>query len=334
MKHLLLLFTTMAWAAEPGIDLSDGSRLSGPVRLPPGAELRFHDGRALRVLDPALVREIRLVPGNEQMVRAFAMPEPGKAIRVETGDPYPLRELTAEVSFTNGDEHQGHLYATKILVEGEEEDHGVFIPAKQQGKPGMRLDELVYPRRIVFSSAPPERAAGPTRLRLVNGTADEIGLASADSLAPLTATAVDGVWTIDPLLGSQAYVAVRRGVAVAVGWPGTDAALQAQIAAGVPEIRDYYEDKRLLAVRRLDDSSRVDSLMLLVRTGAGTDGPHKPWHVEVWRWRLDPDDANRLLLSARVCLARGREGVPIVAIDATLWPQRVDGSELIVGDAK
>ena len=334
MRHFLPLFATLACAAEPGIDLSDGSRVSGPVRLPPGAELRFHDGSALRVLDPALVREIRLVPSNEQMLRAFAMPEPGKALRVETGDPYPLRELAAEVSFTNGDERHGHLYATKILVAGDEEDQGVFIPAKQQGKPGTRLDELVYPRRIVFSAAPPDHAAGPTRLRLATGTADELGLASVDSLAPLTATVEEGSWTIDPLLGSQAYVAVRRGDAIAVGWSGEDPAAHAQIAAGVPEIRDYYEDKRLIAVRRIDDSTRVDSLMLLVRTGEGTDGPHKPWHVEVWRWRLDPDDAGRLLLSARVCLARGRDGLPTVTADSTLWPQKIAGNELIVGDEK
>lgn len=338
MKHLaLVLWSCVLCAADPGVDFSDGTHVEGAVRLAPGAELRFHDGRALRVLDPATVSDIRLRPSSESLVRAFAMPEPGKAIRIETGAPYPLRELAVTVTFTDGSHRPGHLYLTKVLVAGDDEDQAVLIPAKQQGKPGQRLDQLVYPQRIVFAASTTP-ADGPTRLRLPI-TASEVGVASEADLAPLTATRHGDTWAIDPLLGSRAYIAARTAAGVRVGWPTDTSAehaqVEAQVTGAIPAIRDYFEDKRLLAVHRRDEPDQVDSLMLLVRTGAGTDGAHRPWHVEIWRWRLDPDDPKHLLLAARVCLLRGRDaedGVPAVQVDPGWWSSRMVGDELRVGE--
>ncbi len=342
MKMLLLfLWSVLAVAADTGVVYSDGSRVDGEVRVAPGGQLRFHDGTTLRDLDPQAVRELRLVPTAEQLLRAFSMPEAGKTLRVETGEPYPQREFTAVIGLRDGSELHGHLYATALLVAGPDEDIKVVLPAKQQGKPGQRLDQLIYPSRVVFTAAAPLHDAGPRRVRLASGTADDLGLVTRDSLAPLIAT-IDpaGGWTCEPLLGSALYAAVTRGPAIAVGWEGDEPALHQQIVKVLPDIRDYYEDKRLIAVRPVGGavtggSPQIDSLMLLIRRGGGTNGPQNPWHVEVWRWTCDAADPSRCLLSSRGVLARGLFHVdaelPQVTADLAWWPQQTELDTLVIG---
>ncbi len=105
----LAITSSVSVAAEPGVTFSDGSTIRGDVRLVPGGELRFHDGTNFRTLAPAQVREIRVQPTSERLVRAFAMPEPGKAIRVESGEPYPWRELAVIIGLASGESLQGDL---------------------------------------------------------------------------------------------------------------------------------------------------------------------------------------------------------------------------------
>lgn len=342
MKILILILLSGALiAAEPGVVYSDGTRVDGEVRVAPGGQLRFHDGTTLRDLDPQSVRELRLVPTAEQQLRAFAMPEPGKTLRVETGEPYPQREFVAVIGLRDGSELRGHLYAVALLIAGPDEDVKVVLPAKQQGKPGERLDQLIYPSRVLFTGALPVQQSGPRNILLANkSTVDDLGVVTRDSLAPLLVTPLPlgtalptGSWSCEPLLGSALYVALTRGATITVGWEGDEPALHQQIAKAVPDIRDYYEEKRLIAVRPVPPtaaagSPQVDSLMLLIRRGPGTDGPRNPWHVEVWRWTVDAADSSRCLLSARGVLARGlfRTDVdlPTVTADAAWWPQQVD----------
>lgn len=341
----ILLLSLLSWAlvaAEPGVVYSDGTHLDGEVRVAPGGQLRFHDGTTLRDLDPQSVRELRLVPTAEQLLRAFAMPEPGKALKVETGEPYPQREFSAVIGLRDGSELHGHLYAVALLVAGPDEDVKVVLPAKQQGKPGQRLDQLVYPSRVVFTTAAPLHETGPRTIQLTNKlTANELGVVTRDSLAPLIVTALPtGGWSCEPLLGSALYVALTRGKSITVGWEGDEPALHQQIANAVPDIRDYYEDRRLIAVRPVPaaataGSPQIDSLMLLIRRGGGTDGPRNPWHVEVWRWTVDAADPSRCLLSARGVLARGlfREDaeLPQVTVDVSWWPQTIEQDTLVIG---
>lgn len=338
---LVIVLTPLIWSADVvGVRYSDGTSVAGAVRLSPGAQLRFHDGTTLRDLDPHLIREIRLVPTAEQVLKNFALPEPGKALRVETGEPYPQREFTALLELRDGSELRGHLYATALLIAGDEEDIAVVLPAKQQGKPGQRLDQLVYPQRVLFTTEVSTKNSGPRLVQLATGTADEIGLVTHDSLAPLVVTpSVFGVWGCEPLHSSAVYVAVVRGPHIAVGWSGDDPALRARISQAVPDIRDYYEEKRVIAVREnpvlAPRPPQVDSLMLLIRRGPGTDGPRNPWHVEVWRWTCDSQDPTRFLLSARAVLARGlfhkEAELPQVTAEPAWWQQRLEVDRLLVG---
>ena len=332
------LFLGTVWGVEPGVTFSDGSVILGEVRMVPGAELRFHDGTNFRTLEPKQIQEIRLQPTSERLVRAFAMPEPGKAIRVESGDPYPLRELAVIIGLSTGESLRGHLYATAVLVALEDEDRKVFLPAKQQGNPGTTLASLLYPQRVVFAHDAHDEigARDPTRVRIVGPSAiAAVGMVTRDTLAPLDVVREGDLWRSEPLLGSSPYVAIQTVDAVRVGWDGDEPDLHQRLTKGLAEIRDYYDEKQLIAVRAIPGTSQVDSLMRLVRRGPGTDGPRKPWHVEVWRWVVDDGDPSQLLFSARGTLLRGLYGadaeLPQVLVDGHLWPQHHDGNILNIG---
>lgn len=339
MAVWLSLLTFSAYAVEPGVTFSDGSAIQGEVRMVPGAELRFHDGSNFRTLEVQQIREIRLQPTSERLVRAFAMPEPGKAIRVESGDPYPLRELAVIIGLTNGESLRGHLYATAVLVALEDEDKKVFLPAKQQGNPGTTLASLVYPQRVVFAhdaAYEKEGTRDPARIQIhTERTIMAVGLVTRDTLAPLDTVREGSLWRSEALLGSPPYVAIQSSNDVIVGWEGDDAALHQHLAKGLEDIRDYYDEKQLIAVRAIPGTSQVDSLMCLVRRGPGTDGPRKPWHVEVWRWVIDDGDPSHLLFCARGTLLRGLYGtdaeLPQVHVETKLWPQHLVESTLHIG---
>lgn len=328
MRGLLCLALTATVAAterrEGTVAFSDGTVVQGDIALASGAKLQLHDGNAVRILDPTLVTEIRFAPEQETMERAFSMPEPGKPIRVETGEAYPLRHLRVQVLLRSGERLAGHLYATGLTIDvpgadgAEPERRKVLLPAKQRGKPGQRLDQLVYVSQVAFAVGEGDIA----RRLTVRGGAGELGAAAIDGLVPLEVTGTDGVYTVGAPLGSAVIWAALHDSVAVVGWPSDDVELTRRITAQVPNLDDFFDRKEVLATRQIGDD--VFSLMRLTRLDRTTDGPHKPWHVEVWRWRLDGE---RSLIAGRVCLLRGRSGKPPEVRTTPAWceVQPVDG---------
>lgn len=325
MKTLVLLLLAVTLAAverrDGTVSFSDGTQWQGAIALAPGAKLQLHDGNAVRVLDAAQVLEIGFAPEVETMERAFSMPEPGKPIRVETGDPYPVRHLRVDVLLAGGERVPGHLYATALSIDvpgadaAEPERRKLPLPAKQRGKPGQRLDQLTYVTRVAFAATDTSTARGAS-VRVAAG-ADELGAALLDGLVPLEARARDGLFVFAAPAGAEMLWAARRAGTVAVGWPAGDDALLARIRAQLPNLDDFFEGKQALSARMAGDDAL--SLMLLTREARTTDGPNKPWHVEVWRWRLDGD---RALLAGRVSLLRGRSGDPPEVRPIAAWAQQ------------
>lgn len=313
-RAFLMLLTVVALSAvetRPGtVAFSDGSVLAGGIAMSPGARLSLHDGHAMRELDPAAVAELRFSPEREEMMRSFSMPEAGRTVRVETGEPYAIRYLTTTVVLTSGEVVQGHLNATAITIDvpaadGADPDRRRLpLPAKQRGKPGEGLEKLVYPCRIAFTLAEGAVSTGLT-VKLAGG-ADELGAATRIGLVPLKVRAGPG-WSfaVDPTLGSPVFWAARRGAQVGASWPGDDPALRERISALLPKLNEYFDGRTALAAWQEKSSQDVFSLMLLERKAKTTNGDRRQWHVEVWRWRLDGD---RAILGGRVALLRGELG--------------------------
>ena len=239
-RVVLLMLCALLTAAEGTVTFSDGTTWQGSIALAGGAKLQLHDGHAVRVLDPAQVAELVFAPRQESMERAFSMPEPGKPTRVETGEAYPLRQLAVRVRLADGTALSGNLYATALTVQVADEKRKLPLPAKQRGKPGERLDQLVYVQRVLFSSG----AETARRLELRSATPmDELGAAALDGLVPLRIAR--GV--VDDPLGSPVVWAARSGARAAVGWEGDDPELRARLQTAVAQLDDFFDRKEVLA---------------------------------------------------------------------------------------
>jgi len=305
---------TLVAAADGTVTFSDGTEWTGTVALAGGAKLQVHDGTAVRTLDPAQVAGLVFAPRAESMERAFSMPEPGKPIRVETGEAYPLRQFAVRIRLVDGTAVAGNLYATALTVLVGEEKRKLPLLSKQRGKAGQRLDELVYVREVRFQAA----GESARSLRVQAPAHDGVGAAAVDGLVPLRVQ--DG--TVDDPLGSPVVWALRVGGRAAVGWDGDDAVLRTRIQTAADALDDFFDVKQVVAVRQVGDD--VLTLMRLARERKTTDGPNRPWHVEVWRWRLDGE---RSLIAGRVCLLRGADGKPPAVETRPTWAnlQPVDG---------
>jgi hypothetical protein len=313
MRICLLLLLTCWLAAAEGrsgsVQFSDGSTWEGVIAMASGARLALHDGTRMRELDPATVRELRFFSEHETMERAFAMPEPGKPIRVETGEPYALRQLRAQVQLTTGEVIAGHLYATAMSVTvhaadgADPERRKLVLPAKQRGQPGQGFERLVFVQRIVFAAGAADTLPAATLAVTIAGGADELGAVAREGLVPLGVKASASAFIVDSPLGSPVLWAARRGEHIAASWPGDDAALRERITALLPELNDFFEERKAIAAWQPAGTPDAYALMRLIRRGATTDGPKHPWHLEVWRWRLDAD--GRGLVAARAALLRG-----------------------------
>jgi len=341
MRHATTLSLVMLCcglaAVEPrpgSVQWSDGTEQVGTIVPATGAEFKFHDGKTLHLLTFAQLRDLRLLPEKEEMLRHFRMPEPGKAFKEEFGEPYPLREFQAQVVLISGETMTGHLYATSLVIETKApsadptgdpgERRKVFVPAKQQGKNGETLLGLRYPARIAFNDVGAADALTRLTATLSNGPADELAVIARDSLAVLTVQAeakTPGTFAIAAPLESRFFLAVRRGQVLIAGWPANDAALMARMTAALADTKDFFDDKRLLGAWRPEGSNSIYTLLLLYRQGVITNDDQKPWHLEVLRWKTN--DEQRLMLAARGTLLRGiatnAAELPTVRLSAGLW---------------
>jgi hypothetical protein len=331
----LLLLGALLAASEPRpgtIQLSDGTSWNGEIALIPGGALLLHDGSNVKTIDLVRVRALRMLVAKEHLERNFRMPEAGKAFREETGEPYPVRELSTQIELIDGSTISGHLGTTAMTIDVAAADakpddpperHKVILPAKLQGKPGEGFNTLVFPALIRFSDQP-VAAAASTRLQLVGGDAEELAVLTRDGLAALTAQrTAAGTFTIEPAFGAGMFLATRSGNRIRIGWPGgADAGLSERLALALKDASDFFDGRQLLGVWHREGASEAFTVVRLVRLGAVVDSPQKPWGVEIWRWHLE-DDGGRVMLAGRGKLFRGmasdEAGQPVVTLSTSLW---------------
>jgi len=335
LRGALLLCGALLSAAEPRpgvVQLSDGTSWNGEIALIPGGALLLHDGTNVKTIDVARVRALRMHAAKEHLERNFRMPEAGKAFREETGEPYPVRELSTQIELLDGSTISGHLGTTAMTIDVAAADakpddpperHKVILPAKLQGKPGEGFNVLVFPALIRFSDQP-AAASAATKLQLVGGDAEELAVLTRDGLAVLASerTAV-GAFTIEPAFGAGMFLATRSGNRIRVGWPpGLDAALSERLAQALKDASDFFDERQVLGVWHLEGASEAFTVVRLVRRGAVVDSPAKPWGVEIWRWHLE-DGGSRVMLAGRGKLFRGmakdEQGQPVVTLSTSLW---------------
>jgi len=324
-------------ATSGRITWSDGRDLVGEVRL--DKDLEIHDGKTLRTVAIAQVRAIHLKPETEAMDRAWRFITPGQVAKEYSGDPYPVRHLSAVVELVDGSAIAGHLYTTVVYLtpDGDDRPQRVILLAKQQGAPGTTLAQLAYPARIIptpAADAPPPTAHTITFPAHAIVPGDQIVVIARDGLARTeTAPGASPEQVTLPVAVTAPVFVARQAVggALTAAWPdGDDAALHALVGAAVHDSLDFMDDRQLLAVTA--DGDQVYGLLMLYRAGPTTDGPKHPWRLEIWRWHRDD---NRLLWAGRAWFFRDRvedaKQLPPVTIDHTWWTQHEAQGGIVIG---
>jgi hypothetical protein len=346
-------------ATSGRITWSDGRDLVGEVRL--DKDLEIHDGKTLRTVAIAQVRAIHLKPETEAMDRAWRFITPGQVAKEYSGDPYPVRHLSAVVDLVDGSSIAGHLYTTVVYITpgGEVPIREITMPgsknstvvreiddnrpervillAKQQGAPGTTLASLVFPNLIIPSpaaDAPPPTAHTITFPAKAIAQGDQVVVIARDGLArtETAAGATAEQFTLPVAVTAPVFVARQAaGGALTAAWPaGDDAELHALVATAVHDSLDFMDDRRLLAVTA--DGDQIYGLLMLYRAGPTTDGPQHPWRLEIWRWHRDD---NRLLWAGRAWFFRDRvedaKQLPAVTIDHTWWTQHEARGGIVIG---
>ncbi len=317
---LPLLADRVAW--------SDGQSADGRIRTGGDGRVRLHDGARLREWSLPELAALTCEPATQRMERAWRFIEAGKTAKEFHGEPYPVIELEARATLRDGRVVPGHLMTSVFYIESGDTTRKLVIRHQLKGQPGQGFGDLVYPCRMEF--ADPAVATLPTlrvQVEALAGCQPELAWVwrSPATVAGRVTRTEPGVFSVE-IDGADPVIALRDGLSIAVGWPGSgDATLRARLAQGIADVKDFFDDRRLLAVAsNATDVTVAYSLVLVSRAGRTTlaAAASQPWRLEVWRWRLGegPD----VLLAARAVMYRDIRApnapLPTVAQDPQIRP--------------
>jgi hypothetical protein len=316
-----------AVARADRVEWSDGRNWEGTVELGQQAKLRFHDGQRVREWDKAEIAAMRWRPVTQRMERAWQFIEAGQTAKRFTGGEYPTEELDATVTLVSGERITGHLLTTVLYLTAAGQTDKLVIKHKLSGKEGEPFAAIVFPTEVVFEQAGMTPAtSGPLEVALA-GAGKGIGLAAVGrtGMSAGRIKALGGGRFQVSVDGGDVIWGVQTANRIAVGWRGTapDAA-RVRIEQGLRDLRDFFDDRRLVAVTvDPNDPTTAWSLLLLTRAGRTTlsGSATQPWRLEVWKWRLG-EAADDLTAASRVVLFRGirsqQSPLPDVRLDAVL----------------
>jgi hypothetical protein len=287
--------------ARPGtVVWSDGHKDTGDISMLPGKDLRIFttNGSPFQIqLDE--VREMRFTPTNEQMWKGFYFPNAGQSTIAYTGEVYPLREITSEITLNNGKVLDGHLFTTALYVENDAGTEKIVLVSKQTGTNGQKLTDLLYPTDIRFDAGAASPGTSQIDLTQANLSMTKPPVfVSRPDLSPLPALQTDGkpVWSVPLGDPTMLFFSVQAADGVHVAWPAdppsgpaVDPDIQQAAQTMVKVMNDFYDTRTLLGC--FADSNDVYSLIAMKRLGdtADIEANQIPWAVEIFHSKYDPD---------------------------------------------
>ena len=329
-------------APRPGkIQFSNSEVVEGKISLSAGQQLRLHVDAQIRILALDKVREIRMLPEGDEMVRNWRFKEAGQTAKEYSGKPYPLRSLKTTITLADGERITGHLYTTVLYVESQEKARKVVLFAKQRGQEGETFDKVIYPAVISFSDG----AAGVEETIRVRIT--QAGIGPSTELAALThgalmtlegrQTGAAGEYRLASPLGEPVFLALKAGNKLVAGWPKEqDPKLVALVQTNLAIAEDFFDERRLLGVWLDQKTSDLYSLLMMSRKGQTTlDGAKtQPWRLVILRWKYD-EETHRVMLAGRGFLFRGilakGEAPPPVDLTDAFWGLKKEGEVWVSG---
>lgn len=297
---------------RPGsVEWSDGRKIEGTLSLSPGKDFRLFLKDNQVALQLNEVKEIRFKPEKEEMHEGYYFPTAGQATQAKTGEVFPTRYITSEITLTDGKVLEGHLFTTMLYVETDTSTEKVLLLAKQVGDNGQKLADMPYPTDIRFDNA---SSAGASQIDLTQVNFKDVKQIVAATkpdlgLLPVSQMAGKQVWTVPMGDPQQFFFSVETADGIHVAWPdlNADPSIQQAVTDGLNNMHDFFDSRTLLGCFSDADASDVYSLVMLRRVGEmqGDNPDKKPWSVVILRWKYDSDEKNIILLG-RVALANGR----------------------------
>ena len=249
---------------RPGsIQFSNGDIVEGVLSVTPGSPIKIQAGKTLEEIPFQSIREIRFRPRKETMEQKWRFVEAGRNEKKRWGAPYPIREITATVYLAGNKTMAGHLYTTVVYIENVGKTTKTVIKAKDKGAEGERLEDVVYPVRIAFSDDAAD-VPGDIHVDVEAAGRVEFVVLAERSLLRLEARTdkTVGDLVLPSLTASNVFAGVKQDEVLKIGWPkDRDEALDSMIVKAMPDVRDFFDDRKVLGTWR--DDTDVYSLMML-----------------------------------------------------------------------
>ncbi len=280
--------------------------------------------------------------------------------KVFIGKPFPVRELQAVVNFNSGETLRGSLDRTAVYIYPEDSFTAkkFVIRSKEKGEEGESFEDLVHVKsvrflekgtsfpeshRITFEGVQPDRPSSVWA----------ISRQTLTRLDPKPVKSTEHAVDVSGVYGEGVFLAVRHNGEYVVGWRNrASEKLRKTAKKHVKEMRDYYNERKLLGVHNVPESHDVLTLVRLrrhvpetsirehqpERFGLSKDSSLEFYRIGIWRWRHNPE-TNRMILVNRGSFFR-RElpergmDTPTVQTSPRLWVDKIQGlpRNIVVGD--
>ncbi len=321
-SYFSVLLAAMLWMAAPlhadgipgKIEWSDGRKITGPISLTPGKDIRLFEATGQISLRLADIHLIEMIPEKEEVREGFAFIEPGQARTEKTGEVYPVRYLRAKIALRDGKVLEGHLYTTVLYVETGDTAEKVVLLAKQTGKEGQKIEDVPYPTSIRFDGASSSASSQIDLTRAGLAGVSRIVVISKPDLTLLDAPASGGgtmSWTVPFGETERILFAVESPDGIHVAWPVSLEAASTEasraVEASLVAMRDFYDVKKLMGCFYEADKEDVYALVMLSRSAQthSFEKGKEPWTLAVLRWKYDADEKKTTLLN-RAAISTGR----------------------------
>ncbi len=238
--------------------------------------------------------------------------------KVFIGEPFPVRELQAVVTFNSGETLSGSLGRKAVYIYPEDSYTAkqFVLRAKEKGEEGESFEDLVHVRHIRFlddgrsfstSHRIEFRGMKPDRPSSVWA----ISRNTLTRLEPEPLEDAKHAVSVSGVYGEGLFLAIKQNGKYVVGWRNrAEEELWQTAKQHVKDMRDYYNERKLLGVHRVGDSNDVLTLVRLrrhvpetsvrehqpERFGLDSDHSMEFFRIGVWRWRHHPETHEMILV--------------------------------------
>lgn len=141
-------------ARQGTITLSSGQTMIGPITTTAEKPLRFWDNaeQTYRDVPLSLIRSMKANVLWERDQPEWHFVASGSDIKEYTGRTYPARELSYDVTLSNGQTFTGGVVAP-IYIEHDQQRQSFVLNKRQKGEVGQSLSDLLYIEHVDFEPA-------------------------------------------------------------------------------------------------------------------------------------------------------------------------------------